>query len=45
MEGLCECDMAAFGGQHLSVAAVVESVVESLTVRVCPRSRVIGADI
>ena len=45
MEALCDCDMAAFAGQHLSVAAVVESVTASLTVRVCPESRVVGADI
>ena len=29
----------------ISVAAVVKSVLESLTVRVCPEFRVIGADI
>ena len=45
MEALCDCDMAAFGGQHLSVAAVAESVTELLTVRVCPIFRVIGADV
>ena len=45
MEALCDCDMAAFGGQHLSVAAVVESVTELLNVRVCPECRVIDADI
>ena len=45
MEALCDCDMAAFGDQHLSVGAVAESVVESLTVRVCAECRVIGADI
>ena len=44
MGALCDCDMAAFGIQHTSGAAVVESVVESLTVRVCPESRVIGVN-
>ena len=45
MEALCDCDMAVLDGQRLSIAAVVESVVESLTVRVSPGPRVIGADI
>ena len=45
MEALCDCGMAAIGGQPLLVAAAVESSEESLTMRVCSESRVISVSI